>query len=90
MTVALGIDIDLSTDFLEDRLTDNCKCESFHTDPRNRVCSELVTARFACCEVEMLVCDRSVAYARDTISNPFAFCALCEEPASVCWRVTPA
>jgi hypothetical protein len=90
MGVALGIDIDLTTDFLEERLADNCKCESKHRAPGNKVCSIDVRWRVlsACSNLSFLVCDN---HAKDNLQrmDDGWICARCDKPAADCWRVTP-
>jgi len=86
---ALGIDIDLRTDFLEDHWGDECKCESAHIYVP--VCSVGVTHRvvFGCGNASgRNLCALAAAEVVDFLT--YGICDDCDKPAADCWRVIPA
>src|SRR3990172_6942685 len=95
-TEPLGIDIGLSTDYLEDHWGDDeAKCEALHKyadngDPMPVTCTVRVTHRHSSCAVQdgMNVCE---AYAVATLSQmkPGYFCGSCGRPSIKCLSVIP-
>lgn len=87
---ALGIDIDLTVDFLEDHYADHCKCESVHGAPVPP-CTTEVTHRFSSCTrtAGINICSGAYDYVVGEIAGTKR-CHYCRQPARDCWTVTPA
>lgn len=81
---ALGIDIDLSTDFLEDRLTDNCKCQIAHN---KTTCEIVVVAIRKTCQPPILICANGVRSTYAHMTDEVNRCGHCARPCFVCWSV---
>lgn len=82
------IDIDLTYDYLEEQLEDDCKCESLHTAPDNKECSVLVVARITSCSGSCLLCLNS-SVAQLGFMARAGICSDCGASASDCWSVIP-
>ena len=93
----LGIDIDLTVDFLEDHWGEpEAGCEALHRyvdngDPIPEICTVAVTHRFSSCCVPagMGVC---TAFAQANLQDmqPHNYCGTCNRPTLECFEVIPA
>lgn len=86
---ALGIDIDLTVDYLEDTYADDCRCESAHTHPRCLTCTVEVSHRAIFCTGELLVCSGHARFAQESIEDSKTRCADCNQLCADCWQLVP-
>jgi hypothetical protein len=74
--------------FLETWLDDHAQCTAPHEDPRNLVCSELVTHVFKFCRGPNPVCANTAAYVSWVLTGEGTeFCSYCGKFCTDDWAV---
>lgn len=87
--IALGIDIDLTFDYL---LDSEAACEVNHNEPGLPECSGHVTHFASVCVKSGLACDAWAAVMVPLVEEAKAIgavCEYCDRPVAECWRVVP-
>lgn len=85
ITSPLGI----ASDYLEERLADDCKCESPHSAPM-LPCSVEVSHRVSLCAGQFLVCQVAASHiAKDVATTGFVPCPFCHKLIADDWSVVP-
>ncbi len=80
---ALGIDIDLATDYALDH---EPKCELMCTEDG---CSRTAVAIEKTCEGPFLMCEPTTEFVMEHLLRGTAQCAACLKPLAACWSVIP-
>lgn len=72
-------------------MLEDVPCESVHSDPRNRVCSGGVVARYRalCGSHPVNVCAAASDYDHRLLADPVTTCARCGDPCRDCWSLAP-
>lgn len=86
MTI-LGIDIDLTTDYLEEHFEDEVECEAAHD---GYDCSVDVVAIFESCEPPFLICEKARTFVVTYIADVADLeCGVCGVLVGSHWSVRP-
>lgn len=91
---ALGIDIDLATDFLEDHWGDELRCEHDHLGAEGEplvACTITVTHRWvgSCGAAPDNICAALAEVVRSDIAINWERCSECMRRCAECWSVIP-